>query len=217
MLSADLLRNLWNFLRDSTPSRRRQRYGDMEYDWEHRVNTTSGTVGWRARLLGAFHSPYQPTEPGLFREMMASLPIAFDQFTFVDIGSGKGRTLLMASEYPFRKIVGVELIEELHRAAEENKRAYKSATRRCSQIEAVCADACEFPFPSGPLVVYLFNPLPEDGMRLLIANLEKSLAEDPRAAYLLYHNPLLEHVIGERAGFKKVGGTEQYSVYTLGR
>jgi hypothetical protein len=54
-------------------------------------------------------------------------------------------------------------------------------------------------------------------MRLLIANLEKSLAEDPRAAYLLYHNPLLEHVIGERAGFKKVGGTEQYSVYTLGR
>jgi SAM-dependent methyltransferase len=217
MLSADLLRNLWNFLRDSTPSRRRQRYGDMEYDWEHRVNTTSGTVGWRARLLGAFHSPYQPTEPGLFREMMASLPIAFDQFTFVDIGSGKGRTLLMASEYPFRKIVGVELIEELHRAAEENKRAYKSATQRCSQIEAVCADACEFPFPSGPLVVYLFNPLPEDGMRLLIANLEKSLAEDPRAAYLLYHNPLLEHVIGERAGFKKVGGTEQYSVYTLGR
>ena len=213
MLSFDLIRNLWNFLCDSTPSRRRQRYGDMEYDWEHRVNTTSGTVSWRARLLGVFHSPYQPTEPALFREMMASLPIAFDTFTFVDIGSGKGRTLLMASEYPFRKIVGVELIAELHCAAEENIRAYKSATQRCSQIEAVCGDACEFSFPAEPLVLYLFNPLPEAGLRRLVDNLEKSLAENPRAAYLLYHNPLLEHVIGERAAFLKVGGTEQYSVY----
>jgi Histone methylation protein DOT1 len=217
MLSAALLRNLWNFLRDSTPSRRRQRYGDMEYDWEHRVNTTSGTVGWRARLLGAFHSPYQPTEPALFREMMASLPIAFDEFTFVDIGSGKGRTLLMASEYPFRKIMGVELIAQLHRVAEENIRAYKSATQRCSQIEAVCADACEFAFPSGPLLLYLFNPLPVAGMRRMVANLEKSLAENPRIVWVLYHNPLLEHVIGEKAGFVKVGGSEQYSVFSLGR
>jgi SAM-dependent methyltransferase len=217
MLSAALLRNLWNFLRDSTPSRRRQRYGDMEYDWEHRVNTTSGTVGWRARLLGAFHSPYQPTEPALFREMMASLPIAFDEFTFVDIGSGKGRTLLMASEYPFRKIMGVELIAQLHRVAEENIRAYKSATQRCSQIEAVCADACEFAFPSGPLLLYLFNPLPVAGMRRVVANLEKSLAENPRIVWVLYHNPLLEHVIGEKAGFVKVGGSEQYSVFSLGR
>jgi SAM-dependent methyltransferase len=216
MLSADLLRNLWTFLRDSTPSRRRQRYGDMEYDWEHRVNTTSGTVGWRARLLGAFHSPYQPTEPALFCEMMASLPIAFDAFTFVDIGSGKGRTLLMASEYSFRKILGVELIEELHRAAKENIRAYKSATQRCSQVEAVCGDAREFAFPGGPLVLYLFNPLPEAGMRRLIENLEKSLAENPRAVYVLYHNPLLEHVIGERAAFEKVRGTEQYSIYSWG-
>jgi SAM-dependent methyltransferase len=217
MLSAALLRNLWNFLRDSTPSRRRQRYGDMEYDWEHRVNTTSGTVGWRARLLGAFHSPYQPTEPALFREMMASLPIAFDEFTFVDVGSGKGRTLLMASEYPFRKIMGVELIAQLHRVAEENIRAYKSATQRCSQIEAVCADACEFAFPSGPLLLYLFNPLPVAGMRRVVANLEKSLAENPRIVWVLYHNPLLEHVIGEKAGFVKVGGSEQYSIFSLGR
>jgi SAM-dependent methyltransferase len=216
MLSAVLLRNLWNFLRDSTPSRRRQRYGDMEYDWEHRVNTTSGTVGWRARLLGAFHSPYQPTEPALFREMMASLPIAFEEFTFVDVGSGKGRTLLMASEYPFRKIMGVELIAELHRVAEENIRAYKSATQRCSQIEVVCADACEFAFPGGPLMLYLFNPLPVAGMRRMVANLEKSLAENPRIVWVLYHNPLLQHVIGERAGFVKVGGSEQYSIFIFG-
>jgi tRNA G46 methylase TrmB len=83
-----------------------------------------------------FHSPYQPTEPALFREMMARLPIEFDRFTFVDIGSGKGRTLLMASEYPFWKIVGVELIAELHDAAEENIRDYRSPTERCMHIES---------------------------------------------------------------------------------
>jgi len=47
-----LVRNLWSFVRESMPEHRRQRYGDIEYDWENRVNTTSGTAGWRARLLG---------------------------------------------------------------------------------------------------------------------------------------------------------------------
>ena len=211
--SSLLARNLWAFVRESTPERRRQRYGDMEYDWDHRVNTTSGTVGWRARLLGLFHSPYQPTEPALFRDMMASLPIEFDQFTFVDLGSGKGRTLLMASEYPFRRIMGVELIAELHRASEENIHAYHSTTQRCPRIETVCGDASEFVFPNTPLVLYLFNPLPEAGLRRVLANLEQSLQLNPRAAYVVYHNPLLERVLSGSAGLTKMGGTHQYSIY----
>jgi hypothetical protein len=93
-----LLHELWGFVRDSTPGRKRSRYGDMDYDWEQRVDTTAGSLGWRERLLGVFHSPYQPTDPAEFREMMKALPIDFREFTFVDIGSGKGRTLLMAAE-----------------------------------------------------------------------------------------------------------------------
>jgi hypothetical protein len=208
-----LARKLWSFARESTPERRRQRYGDMEYDWEHRVNTTSGTVSWRARLLGLFHSPYQPTEPALFQEMMASLPIEFEQFTFIDLGSGKGRTLLMASEYPFRKIVGVELIGELHRAAEENIRAYHSATQRCVQIESVLADAREFELPQEPLVLYLFNPLPERALTEVLRRLEKSLAQAPRPVWVAYHNPLLETVFGASSRLEKAGETEQYAVY----
>jgi hypothetical protein len=210
-----LVLNLWSFARESTAARRRQRYGDMEYDWEHRVNTTSGTVNWRARLLGSFHSPYQPTEPGLFQEMMASLSalVAFEPFTFVDLGSGKGRTLLMASEYPFRKIVGVELIAELHRSAEENIRAYNSPTQRCSQIEAICADAREFEFPEEPLVLYLFNPLPVRALSAVLERLEKSLAEAPRPVWVVYHNPLLEGAFRALGFLEKAGGTRQYSVY----
>jgi hypothetical protein len=109
-----LLSVLAEFVRDSTPERRRQRYGDADYDWDHRVNTTSAAVGWRDRLLGVFHSPYQPTELALFHSMIEVLReragINFSEFVFVDLGSGKGRTLLMASDYPFRRIAGVELL-----------------------------------------------------------------------------------------------------------
>jgi predicted RNA methylase len=170
----------------------------MDYDWEHRVNTTSGTVEWRARLLGLFHSPYQPTEPSLFREMMANLPIEFDQFTFVDLGSGKGRTLLMASEYPFRRIVGVELLPALHQIAQENLGKYRSGSQKCFALEAVCGEATDFPLPAEPLVLYLFNPLPESGLKRLRANLDRSLRAHPRVVYVLYHNPLLERVLGAR-------------------
>src|SRR6202158_4718796 len=191
-----LVWKLWSFVRESTPERRRQRYGDMEYDWEHRVNTTSGTVSWRARLLGLFHSPYQPTEPALFQGMGVTLPIQFVQFTFVDLGSGKGRTLLMASEYPFRKIVGVELIAELHRAAEENIGEYRSRSQRCVQIESVLADAREFELPEEPLVLYLFNPLSEQALSDALQRLERSLLQTPRPVWVVYHNPVLETTLG---------------------
>ena len=209
-----LVHELWTFLRDSTPERRRRRYGDMEYDWEHRVNTTSGTVGWRERLLGVFHSPYQPTDAALFEEMMASLPIDFSKFTFVDLGSGKGRALLMASEYPFRRIVGVEILPELHRAAEENIASYQSTTQQCRQIESVCADASEFELPEGPLVLYLFNPLPEAWLIQILEDLEESLRQHPRPLYVLYQNPLLDHVLKGSTSLKCTGGTHQYSIHT---
>jgi hypothetical protein len=208
---------LWEFARDSTPERKRQRYGDADYDWEHRVNTTSAAVNWCDRLLGVFHSPYQPTESTLFHEMVDALHqqthLNFPDFVFVDVGSGKGRTLLMTSDYPFRRIVGVELLPALHQAAQENLSKYRSESQKCFALESTCADASDFPFPAEPLVLYLFNPLPEAGLRRMIANLEDSLRAHPRAVYALYHNPLLEHVLSESTALKKIGGTHQYAIY----
>ncbi len=129
---------------DSTPERRRRRYGDVQYDWDNRVNTTSATVDWRNRLLGVFHSPYQPTDPSLFHEMLGALKIDFRGFTFIDLGSGKGRVLLIAADYPFRRIVGVELLTELHGVALENLRQYKSNSQKCFDVETICGDARTF-------------------------------------------------------------------------
>ena len=215
--TGSLLQSLWEFVRDSTPARLRQRYGDADYDWEKRVNTTSAAVGWRDRLLGVFHSPYQPTEPELFREMLDGLArqpnLSWADFTFVDLGSGKGRTLLMASDYPFRRIVGVELLPALDQITQENLSHYKSESQQCFALESICADATEFPLPEEPLVLYLFNPFPQAGLRRVIATLEQSLHDHPRTVYVLYHNPQLEHVLAESAALRKIGGTHQYSIY----
>ena len=203
---------LWDFLRDSTPSRRRQRYGDVDYDWDHRVDTTGATVGWRERLLGTLHSPYQPTEAALFHEMLDSLKIDFREFTFIDLGSGKGRTLLMASDYPFRGIIGVELLPALHAVAESNIAVYKK-TQLCFDLKSICADACDFEFPTEPTLLYLFNPLPASGLTTVLENLKQSLQKWPRAVYVLYHNPEHEHLLAKSSYLEKIEGTHQYSLY----
>ena len=208
-----LLAELWGFVRESMPEQRRRRYGDVEYDWDHGVDTTSATVGWRGRLLGVFHSPYQPSEPGLFHEMLQALPADFSGFTLIDLGSGKGRALLMASDYPFRKIIGVELLPELHRVASENLRKYASEKQKCRILEAQWGDAREFNFPADPIVLYLFNPLPEASLGAVVRNLEQSLRQYPRKVFILYHNPLLEKVLAASPVLKRTGGTHQYSVY----
>jgi SAM-dependent methyltransferase len=212
-----LLIALWEFARDSTPERRRRRFGDADFDWDHRVNTTSAAVGWRDRLLGVFHSPYQPTQADLFHKMIEALleqtHADFQNFVFIDLGSGKGRTLLMASDYPFRRIIGVELLPALHQAAQENLSKYRSESQKCFALESICADATEFLLPAEPTVLYLFNPFPESGLRHLIANLEKSLRVHPRRVYVLYHNPLLGHMLNQSAALSKIGGTHQYAMY----
>jgi SAM-dependent methyltransferase len=202
------------FLLDSLPERRRRRYGDIEFDWNHRVDTTTATVGWRDRLLGALHSPYQPTDEGLFHEMLEQMQIDFSKFTFIDVGSGKGRTLLMASNYPFHRIVGVELLPELHRVAVENLKTYKSSQQRCFALECIRGDALDFTFPSEPTLLFLFNPLPESGLKHLASNIAVSLQQHPRPVFVLYHNPVLEHVLVHNGSLQRIAGTHQYSVLT---
>jgi SAM-dependent methyltransferase len=195
------------------PDRVRQRFGDIDYDWEHRVDTTSANVSWRARFIGLLNSSYQPIEAPLFQEMLEAVPIDFGQFTFIDIGSGKGRPLLMASEYPFRRVIGVELLPELHEIAEENIRRFPEERKRCRDIEAVQGDATEFKFPQEALLVFMFHPLPESGFRKVVENLEHSTRGDSRPVWLIYANPLFEAVVMASPLFRKVAGTAQYSIY----
>lgn len=207
--------DVWEFVRESTPERRRRRYGDVEYDWEHNVDTTSATVSNRTRLIAAISgAPYQPTDPAEFHEMMESAGIDFQDFTFIDLGSGKGRTLLMASEFPFRRIVGVELLPELHQVAVRNIAVFSSAEQKCRTMGSVCCDARDFVFPPEPLLLYLFDPLPAVALKVMLENLRLSLAAAPRPIRVLYHHPASERILLETGWLRKIGGSSQYSIFS---
>lgn len=137
-----------------------------------------------------FAVEYAPTSPVRFCVKLSSLGIRFEDYVFVDLGSGKGRVLLLASEFPFRRIVGVELSEALHQTAVRNIAAYRRRTRQCRTVESIRADAASFPLPPEPLVLYLYNPFHEEILTALLANLRQSLQEHPRAVVLVYSNPV---------------------------
>src|SRR5665213_2581673 len=102
---------------------------------------------------------YRPITEALFRESIACLDIDVSTFTFLDIGSGKGKVLFSAAAMPFKRIVGIEEAAGLHVAAVCNIAAYRSNTQQCRAIEAVHADALTYPLPQGPLLLFIFNAL----------------------------------------------------------
>jgi SAM-dependent methyltransferase len=201
-------------LLDYLPSRRRLRYGDIYYDFDHNVDTTSSNVPLRTRIHEIFAGrQYQPSDPVAFHESVSELGIRYEDFTFIDLGSGKGRALLMACEYPFRHIVGVELLPELHVIAERNVEKFSSPAQRCRDFECVCADARDYVFPPEPLILYSFNPFPEHVLADVLRNVERSLREYPRQVFILYHSLTDETPFHFAASFKRLRSTDQYVVF----
>ena len=202
-------------LRDLTPARRKSRYGDIDYDFEHGVDTTWANVSLRTRLRELLSGgQYQPSEHALFHEILNSMPVAVDGFTFIDLGSGKGRTLLMASEYPFRRIIGVELLAELNQVAQQNIARYRSQQRqKCCAIESHAGDARSFEFPREAFVLYLFNPFPEYVLREVLANLHRSVTIHPREVYVIYHNLVHENVFADQEWLRPVQRTHQFAIF----
>jgi SAM-dependent methyltransferase len=224
----DLAATTGSAMLELMPSRRKARFGDLDYDWEHSVDTTRSDVGFRTQLLtGITGRPYFATEPWLFEQIMQALAFSVQQsgvspsvahgtlqdFTFIDLGSGKGRVLLMASDYPFKRIIGVEFMPELHRTAQKNIACYPNDREQCRQIETVCMDAREFQFPDGPLVVYLFNPFPESTFAQVLENLRLSVEQAPRPVYIAYRFTEFENLLAQADWLKKLAGTEQWAVY----
>jgi SAM-dependent methyltransferase len=208
-----LIASLFGLLRDYTPARRRMRYGDLDFDWDNRVDTTWSNVRFGTRLREILAGrPYQPTEPELFREMVAGLGIDFEQFTFVDLGSGKGRAVLLATEFPFGRLIGVELLPELHAIAQENGRRFQGGAQT-HRIELLCGDARQFECPATPLVVFLFDPFPEHILEEVIAKLERSVREHPRRVIVVYQNPISEHVLSNAGWLRRSRGDIRCAIY----
>lgn len=212
--SAELVKGAFEIACDHLPWRRRLRFGDIDFDWDYRVDTTWSNLRLSTRMREVLAGRgYQPSDPLTFHEIMAQLPIDFRDYALLDLGSGKGRALLMASDYPFRRIIGVELLPELHAIAEENVRKYSSQRQQCRSFELHCGDARRFQLPPEPLVVFIFDPFPEDILREVIAGVERSVREAPRKVYLAYQNPISERAVAEISGLRKIAGTIQYAIF----
>ena len=116
---------------------------------------------------------YQASDPTEFRKTICSLEIRFEDFVFIDYGSGKGRALLLASEFPFKRIVGIEFSEILHEIARANIAAYSAPSQRCASIESLWMDAAEYDLPQDPLVLYFYNPFLEPLMQDVVDRVHK--------------------------------------------
>ena len=146
---------------------------------------------------------YLPSPPRVTRWMLDNVGIDHRQFTFVDLGCGKGRVLLIASEYPFQKVLGVEISPALTAIARRNIELYQPASRRCRDVEVRNADATAFDFPHTPLLVHLYHPFEPSITQAVLRQMEKSLDAWPRQvaiAYLMY-TAALEPVEGVFARF----------------
>ena len=80
--------------------------------------------------------PYIPSDMKAIRYILKNLDIDFERYLFFDIGCGLGRIMLLASDYPFSKIVGIELSEQHCMVADQNIEIYNSKNVR-SQKSAI--------------------------------------------------------------------------------
>src|SRR6202521_207455 len=108
---------------------------------------------------------YSAVAPSVFREAclrwretLPSSAARVEAYTFVDVGAGKGRALLLAAELPFRKVIGVELNPELASIAQVNADQWNRVARPRAKIRVLQQDATQFRWPHPPLLVFLNNP-----------------------------------------------------------
>ncbi len=146
------------------PRRRRGPVPQHPFDAEHGTETGALIPGEdlqtghrHDRYITAYHG----TAPSLFAKVMAEWrrvavhPV--EQTAFVDIGAGKGRAMLLASQVAFRRIVGVELHPMLAAKMRENVELWQ-LTHATPPMRVDEADAMTLRMPAGPCCLFLFNP-----------------------------------------------------------
>lgn len=170
-----------------------------EFDRSHDVDTEGRFDGWTYLSDLDIPSPnwiegndYAAIEPLRFEKVLTSFDIRFEDFTFIDFGSGKGRALLLASEFPFKRIMGLEFSPELHGIAEANIRRYRSPEQRCQNIQSVNIDFTNFVMPPEPSILFFFNPCRRRVLSEVVAQLGRSLIAYPRPLYIAYVATTLE-------------------------
>lgn len=157
---------------------------------------------------------YEPADPKVLKRALASLDIDYAKYVFVDIGSGEGRAVLIASGYPFKKATGVEFALELHNAALENARSWRRKTK-CGSVNFVLGDALEFEIPRDACVILLNNPFGENMLRSVLQNIQQSIDVYPRDIVLLYLFPKHEGALLCLPNVVKLAASRYHAIYRM--
>jgi SAM-dependent methyltransferase len=181
------------------------------FDVEFGVRT-SGLIAGRHLKSGHRHdrhaTAYFGVAPSVFRALMrrwrrTSPAAKLEETTFVDVGAGMGRAVLLAAEMPFKAVVGVELHPGLAAIARKNLTVWRKASRARAPMKLICGDAVEFDWPVGPCMAFLFNPFEATVMRRFAKALKKSFKGRSGQLELLYVNNEQEWVLEAQAGFER--------------
>jgi hypothetical protein len=123
---------------------------------------------------------------------------------FIDLGSGMGRAVLEAAAvYPFRRVIGVELVEDLHEIAEQNM-TRTSRRLRCQDVELICADLRTYQIPDDVTVVFMNNPVRGPIFSGVLREISASIERNPRPIRLVYGNPLEDAAVMQTGEWRTV-------------
>lgn len=128
---------------------------------------------------------YEPTSIEFIRFALDQIDTTrYSQF--VDYGSGKGRVLLVASDYKFSRILGVEFSRELHEIAQRNIEIYNNLRQRCADIESVCMDALDFVPPTESSVLFFYEPFKYQVMQKVLEKIKISASQNRTVMAIIY-------------------------------
>lgn len=182
------------------------------FDVAHGVRT-SGLVAGRHLVTDNSHSRHATAcyavAPSVFQAILRrwrrTKPAArLTGTTFIDIGAGMGRAVLLASEMPFAEVLGVEMHPTLVRIARRNLALWKHAGRAVAPARILHADATGIAFPSTPTALFLFNPFGAVVMRKLLRAGARAFAGRPGQLDILYVNHEQESVFELQPGFTRL-------------
>ena len=148
---------------------------------------TAGDIQPGELGFGADANGYHAMPPKIAAHMIGQVAARATDFTFIDLGAGKGRVLLMAARHPFRRVIGVELYEPFCAIARRNLRNAASRCNLVAPVEIVHGDARQFEIPAGPCVFFLYNPFFGAVADGVLANILGSFAAAPRHIVILYY------------------------------
>jgi len=140
---------------------------------------------------------YEPLPYWHIKRILSALHLTPGVDVFLDYGSGKGRAVVVAALVPLKRVVGVELLNDLSLVAIDNINSAASRLK-CSDVEIETVDAADYVLPSDVTHIFLFNPFHGSVLQAVLGQVRESWLQHPRKitiAYIL--PPTLENLLDE--------------------